>query len=73
MIRIRTTLESGQVFTLFWHGQWITICSFKDKSKKTTSVDALDLLGAGENHLRFVQVLRIQELLPTERHKHYPL
>lgn len=63
MIRIRTTLESGQVFTMPFNGVWVTITSYKDPLKKTKSVDAPDFLSAGENHLRYAKALRFQEVI----------
>lgn len=51
MIRIRTRIGEGRVFTLFFNGKWVTMLSYP--GKKTNSTDADNLREAGENHLAY--------------------
>ena len=55
MLRIRTKIGEGHVFTLFFMGKWITLVS---DGKKTSSTDANTLSGAGINHLAYCQKLK---------------
>lgn len=55
MLRIRTTIGEGRVFTLFFMGKWVTLLN---DGKKTSSTDATNLADAGLNHLAYSQKLR---------------
>lgn len=55
MIRIRTRVGEGRVFTLYFGHEWVTIMSLNGKSKST---GADTLLEAGENHLSFCKQLK---------------
>jgi len=57
MIRIRTKVGVGKVFTLFFGGEWVTIMSGIGRSEST---GANTLLEAGGNHLAFCR--KLQEL-----------
>ncbi len=55
MIRIRTKIGEGRVFTLYFQGEWVTIMS---GAGKTQSTEADTLMGAGINHLTYCQKLK---------------
>ena len=55
MIRIRTKVGQGRVFTLFFREEWVTIMSGIGKSE---SVGAKSLLEASENHLAYCRKLK---------------
>lgn len=50
MLRIKTKIGDGKVYTLFFNHEWVTILSFNGKSWST---DADNLREAGENHLAY--------------------
>jgi len=50
VLRIRTNLQNGRVFTLLFQGKWITIFH---SGSKSGSVDAATLHEAGQNHLNY--------------------
>lgn len=51
MLRIKTKIGEGKVYTLFFNGKWITMLSYP--GKQTNSTDADNLREAGENHLAY--------------------
>lgn len=51
MLRIKTRIGEGKVYTLFFNGKWITMLSYP--GKQTNSTDADNLREAGENHLAY--------------------
>lgn len=55
MIRIRTQVGEGKVFTLYFRDEWVTIMSGIGASKSTA---AKSLLEAGQNHLAFCSALQ---------------
>jgi len=55
MLRIRTKIGEGRVFTLYFQGEWVTIMSGMGK---TQSTEADTLVGAGINHLAYCQKLK---------------
>ena len=59
MLRIRTKVGEGRVFTLFFMDEWVTIMSGIGRSEST---GAKTLLEAGENHLAFCRKLKELQL-----------
>jgi hypothetical protein len=55
MIRIRTKVGEGRVFTLYFQGEWVTIMSGVGKTQSTESDT---LMGAGINHLIYCEKLK---------------
>ena len=55
MLRIRTKVGEGKVFTLYFQGEWVTIMSGMGKTQSTESDT---LMGAGINHLTYCQRLK---------------
>ncbi len=55
MLRIRTKVGEGKVFTLYFQGEWVTIMSGVGKTQSTESDT---LMGAGINHLTYCQRLK---------------
>lgn len=55
MIRIRTKVGVGRVFTLYFRNEWVTIMSGMGPSKST---GAKTLLEATENHLAYCKFLK---------------
>lgn len=56
MLRIKTVIGSGKVYTLMHNGRWVTILTHPNG--KTNSTDADNLREAGENHLAYCQDLQ---------------
>ena len=56
MIRIRTKVGNGRVFTLLFMSKWVTLMSYEGGRSKST--DAPSLLEAGENHLAYCKHLK---------------
>jgi len=48
MIRLRTKVGNGRVFTLYFMGKWVTLIN---DGTRASSVDADNLMMAGANHL----------------------
>lgn len=55
MLRIRTKVGEGKVFTLYFQGEWVTIMSGVGKTQSTESDT---IMGAGINHLTYCQRLK---------------
>lgn len=51
MLRIKTVIGDGKVYTLYHNGEWVTIMT--QPGGKTNSTDADNLREAGENHLAY--------------------
>lgn len=55
LIRIRTKVGVGKVFTLYFRNEWVTIMSGVGSSKSTA---AQTLIEASDNHLNFCKLLK---------------
>lgn len=48
-IRIRTRLDGGSVYTLYWNGKWVTLPRVGEKPLESTDADNMQI--GGGNHL----------------------
>lgn len=64
MIRIRTKVGEGKVFTLFFRDEWVTIMSGVGASQSTA---AKTLLEAAQNHLTFCTLLQEKQTTKKEQ------
>jgi hypothetical protein len=61
MLRIKTKIGEGKVYTLFEYGRWITMTLYLNKQtnrQTSASVEANNLYEAGENHIAYALDLR---------------
>lgn len=61
MLRIKTLVGEGRVFTLYFMDKWVTIMSFPNSSRRSKSTDASTLVEAGENHLAYCKILKEEQ------------
>jgi hypothetical protein len=64
MIRIRTKVGDGRVFTLYFIGKWVTLIN---DGNRTSSMNAESLALAGDNHL--TACVRIKEIMDDRRRR----
>lgn len=62
MIRMRTKVGDGRVFTLYFMGKWVTLIN---DGKRSSSMDADSLALAGNNHL--TACVRLKEIMDDRR------